>query len=679
MQQMSIEQQAIQRYQENLLFFRQFHPHIYAKVSSLDVALEKGYYKERYSLEYKDEGYFDVVELESGAYLYSKDSYRYAKEVADAIDFKKVDNLFETFYNLKFDEVDESDLLTQDLRKYSYSTIISLVNFSNRYASKEKTTMKKLYKFVFVGVGLGTHLIEVDQKLQSNVYLIVEDDLELFRLSLFVTNYKELTAHGAKLFFAVFSDEHEFRVVTQNFLYEQFVYNHYIKFFHMLHHTDKRLKDIQNIILTQTYLTFNYSALMTSLLRPLEYIKNGYKILNIATSYESSLLTQKPLLIVGAGPSFDANIEWLKANHSKFIVVIVSALMAKFEEVGIKPDIITHVHGFADAMPHIEKVKDMRFFDQTISLFGGMSYPAFTQKFKKENVYIIEGSSRYKEGFDGITSSNIGSLTYGLMLKFRVKNIYLLGLDFALDQETGLSHAQVHAHTKKHSLELHEEVGGGVDVKEEIVAIEGNFAEEVLTTVQFNSMRVECENISKTYKQDVTTTYNLSSGAKILDTTPLTLESIEENSLEALDKELLYSELRKDFDANAQNYLTEKELDDLEERLKYYDSVIQRLELHLSLEHNNVDQLHYNLLGTFHDILSEDHNGKYTSDMNYILTLFLQFVSGYIFDLINTKEIEFESEIINQINNITIPQLIRVVSYFRESIVKMELGVKDKE
>jgi len=669
-EELSVEEKAIQTYQENLLFLQATDPRLYHKLISFNVAIEKGYYKERYSLEYKDEGYFDVLEVETGNYLYGENSNTYAKVAAESINFEKVDNLFETFYNQKLESVDKETLEKTDLITHNKVAVASLINYSNKYADKHSTTMEKIYKFIFIGSGLGTHITAIHKKLKSNAYLIVEDDLELFRLSLFVTNYKEITSEGSEIWFSVFDEPSEFKNMVQVFINRHFVYNHYIKFFQMLSHSDQRLKDIQNIIATQTHLTFNYAALMTSLLRPLEYLENGYKLLNIATSYENTPLAQKPVLIIGAGPSFDNNIEWLKKNHHKFIVVIVSALMAKFEEINVKPDIITHIHGFHDAMPHIEKVKDMTFFDTSIALFGGMSYPAFTTRFKKENVFIFEGSSRYKNEFGGITSSNIGSLTLGLLLLLDAKKTYLLGLDFATDQKTGKTHADVHAHTRNISLEVTTEVGGGIVAKDEIMEIEGNFQEKVFTSVLFDSMRRECNAIIKTFHTPKHTLYNLSSGAKIDESIPLNVNSEEIKALEEIDKELLYKELLDVFNERSADYLTEEELEDIKIRLEYYNSVIATLEKHLTLPHGDINQYHYNLLGTFYNILTEDDQDKHTSDMNYIITIYLQFVSGYIFDLINTKEIKNKKRLTKDLNRVVIPQIIRVVSFFRDEVQK---------
>lgn len=673
----NIEEQAIQTYQENLLFLQGTDPKLYEKLEALNLAIEKGYYKERYSLEYIN-GYFDVQDFETKKFLYGEDSTTYGTQVAKSIDFTKIDNLFETFYNVNLSKEDLKEIEDQSPDQSSWSSAAALIDYSHEFASKT-TTMKKLYKFIFFGVGLGSHLLEVHKKLQSNVYYIIEDDLELFRLSLFVTPYQKLSDNGAVLYFSIFDEDSDFRNKTMMFLNEQFVYNHYIKFFYMLSHDKKRMHDVQNIIVGQTYLTFNHSALMTSLLRPLEYLKKGYKILDINSSYQNTLFQRKPVLLIAAGPSFEKKIQWIIKNQGKFIIVIVSALISKFEEIGVKPDIITHVHGFEDAMPHLKKVKEISFFDDTIELFGGMSYPPFVENFKKENVFIFEGSSRYKDNYGGITSSNIGALSYGLLLMLHTDRLYLLGLDFAPDQSTGKTHISSHAHTRNLKLEKDETLGGEVEYKNEIIEVEGNFQKIVFTSLLLNGMKEECDAISKTYKCSYNTIYNLSDGVKINDTKPLDIFDTSINTLTPLNKSDLHKELKTLFNSRSQNYLTQNEVKNIYKKIEYYDSVLDILNKHLSTPQPNLDKYHYNLLGTFYNILTDTNEEVHSSDMNYIITLYLQFVSGYIFDLINTKEITNHKRLIKHLDKVVIPQITKVIKYFKDKMLERVKGIEVKE
>ena len=667
MQHTDIEQTAIRTYNENLLFLQATRPDLFEKISALSHAIERGFYKEKYSLEYK-ENYFDVLEAQTGKWLYGVNSLEHAKISADSINYTKTDNVYETFYNVNISPEYAQELEQLSIADNSYSGSARLISYSNQYADKKTTTMKKLYKFIFLGVGLGLHVTAIHEKINSNVYFIIEDDLELFRLSLFVTNYKQITAKGATIVFSVFEDEEEFANSTKMFLNEHFIYNHFIKFFHLLSHSEKKLKTIQGTIVGQNYLTFNYSALTTSLLRPLTHLKNGYRLLDIGSSYAGTVFTKKPVLLLGAGPSFQRNTQWLQENHHKFIVVTVVPLLAKLQELGIKPDIVTHVHGFSDALPHVQKIKDFSFFDETISLFGGFTQPEFLEYFKKENVFIFEGSSRYKHGYSGITSSNIGSVTYGLLLMLYTKDMYVLGLDFALDQESGQTHSDAHKYARKVELEEDESIGGELIYKQEVIKVKGNFKEEVFTTLLFNGWRDECHAIQKTYRTfENKHIYNLSDGAVIKETIPMHLEDTRIASLSDIDKHELYTQLHSLFLCKSADSLTEEELHDLRLRLNYCDEIIQTLHIHTNTPHQNIDMYHYNLLGVFYNIL-RDEGDVASSDLNYVITLYLQLVSGYIFDLINTKEITNHKKLIKYLDKVVIPQIIRVISYFKDHI-----------
>lgn len=663
-----IEQKAFETYNKNITFLKSIQPALADKIISLENAIENGFYTQKYSLEYKEEGYFDVMELSSENLLYNMNSKEYAKIAAKSVNFNKTDNLYETFNDVKIDDAFAKELESMSIVDNSYSGAAGLINYSNKHADKNKTTMKKLYKFIFLGVGLGLHISEIHEKIRSNVYFIIEDDLELFRLSLFVTDYKDITAEGSELVFCVFEDKDMFRELTKIFLQKYFIYNHYIKFFHMLSHSDKKLKEIQSIIVGQTYLTFNYSALTVSLTRPLQHLKDGYRLLNIGASYKDSAFYKKPVLILGAGPSFGKNIEWLKKNHKKFITIAVSPLLAKLEEVGIKPDIITHVHGFSDAMPHVQKVKDISFFDSTISLFGGFTEPQFRDYFKKENVFIFEGSSRYKRWNTGVTASNIGTMTYGLMLKLSTHDLYLLGIDFAMDQESGKTHSDNHNYVQTMELKEDDSIGGGLVYRTEMIQIKGNLRDKVYTSLLMNGWRIDCNAISKTYKnEDNENIFNLSDGAFIDDAKPMRLEDERISSLQEIDKEALHDELKSYLSEKSESRFIKEEIENLYTRIDYCDRISKIINDHINQKYPDIDSYHYHLIGVFYNILTDEGESG-SSDTNYIITLYLQFVSGYIFDLINTKEIKNERKLMRQLDKVVFPQVLRVINYFKNEL-----------
>ena len=365
--------------------------------------------------------------------------------------------------------------------------------------------MKKIYKFIFFGTGLGLHLMAIHEKIKSNVYFIIEDDLELFKLSMFTTDYEALTASGAVIYFSVFEDQDAFKAKAKLFLNEMYIYNHYLKFFHILSHGTDKIKAFQNVVAKEEYLIFNHAAVMQGLLRPLEHFKAGYKFLNIYKSYEDNPLRSKPLLLLGAGPSLHKNLDWLKANHEKFIIIAVSALLSTLEKANVRPDIITHVHGFDDCLKHVQSVENPEFFDKSIELFGTFTPVKFAAFFKKDNLYLFEGHTYYKNKFGNLGASNNCALTYGLSFRLNPKELYLLGLDFALDQETGASHTDGHAYTKK--LDLHQTINLEDDTSytKSTITVKGNFRDEVTTTLIFDSFRLSAIELANHMKNKLKT------------------------------------------------------------------------------------------------------------------------------------------------------------------------------
>lgn len=654
---------AIATFHTNLLFLQENNPALFEKISSLNLAIEKGYYTERYSLEYTEEGYFDVLETETGKWLYGSDSRKHAELAALSIDFTKQDNLFETFHNFDISKEQSKQISQLGISENSMAGSADLIYYANTYASKKNTTMKKLYKFIFLGTGLGLHITEIHHKLHSFVYLIIEDDLELFRLSLFVTNYRQI-GEESTIIFSVFEQDTAFEVTLAQFFEVFFFYNHYIKFFNILSHSDKKLQTIQHFIASMDHLVFNYSPLIISTLRPLEHFRNGYRFLNIkAFSQQNNYLADKPALLLAAGPSFQKNIPWLKENHTKFIIIALSPLLSKLEELGIKPDIIIHLDGFDPALAHIKKIKDISFFDNTIELFGAFTQPKLAAYFKKENIYFIEGTSEFKEGFGRLTSTNIGSFTLALLLYFKVRNIYLLGLDYAPDQTTGDTHSQTHSYSSKKKLE-ESKLGEAAIFSETVIKVKGNFKEEVFTTLVYNDMKRDCNYIIQALKTADNHIYNFSDGAFINDTIPTTINDRSLGNYPAIDKDTVFHELKSLFDSKSEIYLNASELSAVKHRIRYCDALISILKSHLEMPHPTLDDFHYNLLTMFRNLLAE----RGDEDIARILLLYFQYVSGYLFDLINTNEIESSKKLIKHINKAIIPQMTRIVEYVKHEL-----------
>lgn len=660
-----IEQEAQTLFQKNILYFQAEVPDVYEKLMAFENATANGHYSAKYNLEYKEEGYFDVQETESGKWLYGINSKEHAQIIADNIDFSKQENLFETFRDLKFTQESLKHYESMDIIDSSLTTIAPIVHYTNQYASKETTTMKKIYKFVFMGVGLGLHLITIHQKINAVTYLIVEDDLELFYLSLFVTDYQLLNNNGATLIFSIFDDEEAFRYKVYAYLRDMPVYNHYLKYFLLLSHSAEKLKIMHSAIISQDYLKFPHSAVMQVYLRPLEYLREQYKFISINALKKASIFQTNPVLVLGAGPSLQKEIAWVKSNQEHFIIIAVSAALGLLEKNNIKPDIIIHVDGFEASMKHLDKISSMGFFDESISLFASFTYPEFAQAFKKENMYIFQAAASIKKNFGHITASNVGIMSYVLAIYFGAKEIYMLGLDMALDAKTGQTHLEGHTHSKsldiKHKLDLEEDI----NYHETVLTTKGNFLDEIPTTPHFIASLMEIKGIVRNLQKEYQHSFNLSDGAYISNTTPMKSEDVEIDKLPQLNKKQLFKDLKTTFESASEVGLTQEEYKEIEQRVVHANNILKRINKFKTLKFSTIDQYHYDLLGLFIDILTEN-DVEEAKDTNNIITLYIQMISGYLFDFINTKEIDNPKRHMKKLNKLLVSQLTRVVTYYKE-------------
>ncbi|RUM67607.1 MAG: hypothetical protein DSZ06_00845, partial [Sulfurospirillum sp.] len=152
----SIEDKALQTYQNNLTYLQAKQARVYDKLASFDSAVANGHFQERYDLEYKDGGYFDVKEISTNNYLYGCDTNEYAREITNSIDYKKEDNIFIVTPRYNFSKEFLKKAKDDPIDANNLSAIAPIIDLLDKKIP-ENSTMKKHEKFIFFGVGLGTH------------------------------------------------------------------------------------------------------------------------------------------------------------------------------------------------------------------------------------------------------------------------------------------------------------------------------------------------------------------------------------------------------------------------------------------------------------------------------------------------------------------------------------------
>jgi len=664
----SLEEQVLKNYQDNLDYFKQEQLRVYDKIIAFESAIEYGHYKPRYELEYKDESFFDVKEIETGKYFYVVNSNLYAKKAKQLVNYKKEESSFKTFYDYTFTQEELDYYEKQNIENSAYYAYSKIMHYTKNIMPTDPQ-MKHIKKFVFFGVGLGMHLVEIDKKIEAENYLIVEDDLELFRLSMFTTNYKKL-AKKKRLFFCIFEEDNDARQIFELFLEKSFYYNQYIKYFQMQSSDDSKMKALHTTIIGQRHLVFLYNAYFKVFLRALDYLKNGYNFLDMsAKDIKIDTFSNKPVILVAAGPSLSKNLDWLEKNKDRFIIVALTASLKTLEKRNIKPDIITHLDPFEKTcMIHIDSLENQDFIKDCILLCGSQTPKILINRFQKDKVFIAQVSTNYKKDLGSIEPICVGSATYMMLINLGVKNLYTLGLDLALDKDTGLSHTKEHAYTRKLDISKNDEIEDHLGYKKATVKVKGNFDETRYATLTFHKSITAINSFSKVRKKEFQNVFNLNDGAYLEGFIPTKISSLDIKNLKKIDKNQYMKLIHNNLLQKSSNKLSEDEINSMKRRREYATELIEKISKHKYPQAFNSVVYQSQLLSLTLDIL--DGYDKEAVDLHNMFLTYLHFILPFVFDMLNTRDLKNEKKHIKYIHSLLIKYCLEIATYYKEEIDK---------
>jgi hypothetical protein len=342
-----LQNALVSQYFANLEFFKEHDLELFNKLNTLSTMIDENYFKENFVLEFvKENGGFDILNLHTNTYTYGRNAQLINENFLNNCDFTKKStfgNLVNNLYlprdknieisNSKFDVLD--DIIFNNMSEYASV-------LGHCYSSEKE--YKQIDKFLFFGNLLGMHLKNFQEKMSFKCCFIYEPNLEIFRLSLFVTDYKSLN-NKSLLIFSVMDEDDILVEKLNQFFRGMFIYSNYnIKYYKMINVED----GVFHKILSELYLSngssYDYTKLLFDTFYSLSKHINNYKILTTKNkSADFSLTNDKPTLLIGAGPSLTKNLKWLKENQNKFVIVAIGATYKKLFDNGITPDIVTTV------------------------------------------------------------------------------------------------------------------------------------------------------------------------------------------------------------------------------------------------------------------------------------------------------------------------------------------------
>jgi hypothetical protein len=526
-----IQQTLQQIFVNNLTFFKQNNKNLYEKL----VTFEK-LNIENYSIEFIDNR-FELIDIKNKTSFYNKDPFVDAENRVNNFEFSNAFSL------IKLEPYEKRNHYENEINAYLY-----INDFINNFAN----TSTEINKFIFIGTLLGVHINDFHNKINAKSYLIIEPNIEIFRLSMFMTDYTTL-AKSSKLFFAISENESNFQEIVNDFLEYHEEYNNLIHY-ELSNEINRVIIDKLSLQFTQSsQMRYPFSEYILSLKRGFKYfIESENKIINLSKNYD--FLENKKVLFLGAGVSLARNIEWLYTNQNKFIIVASSAVLKHLQILDIVPDIILLIDGQKDCMLDQFDIKKSMYENSAILCSIKIDEDLY-ELIKGENVFFMQNSLELFKDFGFLTGITVGDIGTDILLRLGAKELYLLGVDASLDSKTGKTHIGTHRSSRKINLNSS---SNSINFQNNIIYVKGNLQETVPTFMEYTEMIEHLSHklqlLDKSYK-----IYNLSDGAYFKNTTPLEIKNLLLGNSENIDKSML-----KDFLLNSLKKINKQHLNSLD-------------------------------------------------------------------------------------------------------------------
>ena len=515
-----LSEMLLKQYQKNLDFLQEYHIDSFTKINNLSHRIEKNIQKERYSLEFiEDKGYFDIYDLEDKTFIYGFDSYQEAEKRTNQVTFDQKNSL-----NLLRIDPNNNKLAQMN----TLGEINPLVSYLNEKIEFEKIEFEKIFKFVFIGVGAGIHINDIYKKIDSLNTLIIEPNLEIFRLSLFLLDYSVFEEGNKKLFLSLGDSYFERQAV-----FEEFEHYHNYMNYNIKHHLfsleyENILHDMINYFSQNFALSFSYNSTLDVLSRTLKLMHNNHKFLQKKLLHSNPILKDKKVLIISAGPSIDESIEWIYKNQDKFIIVCVDIILRKLEKNKIVPDIVVSIDP-SHLVANFFDTKNKDFLENSSIIFLSQQHEDVLDKVKHLNIYFSQVLPVSEKLGYHFSIPNVGTFSFAISLFLGANELYLAGSDAAFNQETGSRYAKDNSRTVMDSLTPEKESGNVSDY--DIFDVK----DKIKTNRELLRFKKDYENFIYHYRNandKKFIAYNISNGAYIEGLTPLNKKDIDINNIE---------------------------------------------------------------------------------------------------------------------------------------------------
>ena len=670
-----IQTRAINLYAKNIDLLQNHDKDLYSRIVALSEYIDNGQYKERYHLEYIEaDKEFDIFDTKTETYLYNKKPTQFIKDAIKSTNLDKVnsfDLLHAAIYNYFSDTFPLKNISLE------YQTINKMTMDISEYTKVlQKTTLdtnkkfKTLEKFVFVGTLLGQYIPLIHNKIKANTYLICENNLEIFRLSLFITDYSLLTSN-ATVTFSIMDDEDVFGEKFKKFYTINIKENYMIKYYCSNYNIGKLFDYILSNSSKHSPLSYKYTKMLNGLLKL--NMENLPKYPTFKTKNFYNLFENSSILILGAGPSLNKNIEWLKKNKNNYTLIAMGATLKTLIKHNITPDLIISVDP--------DEVIQFQFSDEVLDkithipfLTSSATHQSVLKKINPKNIFLFEVMATFKKSSVSISGFSVGEVALHISAILGANNVYMLGTDLAMDQDTGSTHTDEHALNTNYELsnqmtqDNHFVEDDSFDMQNSTISVKGNFKDKVVTTLIFYKSIMAYHQIVKLihlFRPDIKI-FNLSDGAYIPHTLPLKIGQLEK---ENNTSKITSTKIQKFLSSHSQAGFTPEDKKYLLECIELVDTFIEKLNEINQYKSKSYEQFIEQREVIF-KMITQDFNKFYNLFINKLYYNYILIIEPYLGYHFNDPN-KINTITLKKVKKIWIKHMIELSTQYKEIILKM--------
>jgi len=370
----------------------------------------------------------------SGVELYGRGAEKYCEDQVEA--YFKAQNRITTFSPEKSSLDEFADHYVLNMSDRFIKADIEILD----YPCQDKT-----FHFIVFGVGLGFHLSLFEERTACRNLIIIEPNLEFLYQSLHVFDWDSLLKkmfHDGRTIHIIISNSPEaiseairiqMRQRNPAYIDGTYIFIHYQNA--IFNTAAKLFKEDAMLLLVGLGFVRDEIGMITNTFRNLKNGKQRIHNKNQGAQGNKMERSQTPVFIIGAGPSIDDDLPFIKANADKAIIVSCGTGLRPLLNAGIKPDYHAEIER---GVPPYEVLHNLsKEFDLSgiVLMASSTCNPEIKTLFDDNIFYFRAALSSYPIfgvpsailDMPGPTVANTG---FTLSQELGFKNFYTFGIDF---------------------------------------------------------------------------------------------------------------------------------------------------------------------------------------------------------------------------------------------------------